>query len=141
MKCGFCGREVEKGALECPYCHYRFEVDAQVLTPDERDTFEGVTIEQDGSTVDNKNVSQGGYGGQGNYSGGQGYQGRYGNGQSGYGQQGPQIKVHSFGCGSGILMTLLILGGLLALVFFLLPTFIVFADIGAVVVFILRLFM
>ena len=61
MKCGFCGREVDKGALECPYCHYRFEVDAQVLTPNERDTFEGVTIEEDGSTVDNKSVSQGGY--------------------------------------------------------------------------------
>ena len=59
MKCGFCGREVEKGVLECPYCHYRFEVDAQVLTPDERDTFEGVTIEQDGSTVDNKNMTNG----------------------------------------------------------------------------------
>ena len=141
MKCGFCGRDVEKGVLECPYCHYRFEVDAQVLTPDERDTFDGGTIEEDGSTVDNKNVSQGSYeqGGYGGQRGGYGAQG--GNGQGGYGQQGPQIKVHSFGCGSSILMTLLILGGLLALVFFLLPTFIVFAAIGAVVVFILRLFM
>ena len=136
MKCGFCGREVEKGVLECPYCHYRFEVDAQVLTPHERDTFDGVTIEEDGSTVDNKNVS----GGQG-----RGYeQGSYGRGQSyeqgQQRQQTPGIKVHTFGCGSGLLMTLLILGGILALVFFLLPTFIVFAAIGAVVVFILRLF-
>ena len=106
MKCGFCGREVAKGALECPYCHYRFEVDAQVLTPNERDAFDGVTIEEDGSIVDNKNVT----------AGDQGY-------------------------GSSILMTLLILGGILALFFFLLPTFIVFAAIGAVVVFILRLFM
>lgn len=140
MKCGFCGREVEKGVLECPYCHYRFEVDAQVLTPDERDTFDGVTIEEDGSTVDNKNVRQDGreqrgYGGQ--HAGQGGF--RAGGGYAG--QQGPQIRVHNFGCGSSLLMTLLILGGLLALVFFLLPTFIVFAAIGAVVVFILRLFM
>ena len=135
MICGFCGREVDKGVLECPYCHYRFEVDAQVLTPNERDTFDGVTIEEDGSTVDNKNVAQGADSGysQGSYSQGNGY------GKSG--QQGPQIKVHSFGCGSGLLMTLLIVGGILALFFFLLPTFIVFAAIGAVVVFILRLFM
>ena len=138
MKCGFCGREVAKGALECPYCHYRFEVDAQVLTPNERDTFDGVTIEEDGSTVDNKNVSQGR--GQGGYD-----NNRDGYEQGGFGgyssqQQGPQIKVHRFGCGSSILMTLLILGGILALFFFLLPTFIVFAAIGAVVVFILRLF-
>lgn len=54
---------------------------------------------------------------------------------------GPQIRVHSFGCGSGILMTLLILGGILAIFFFLLPTFLIFAAIGAVVVFIMRLFM
>ena len=138
MKCGFCGREVDKGALECPYCHYRFEVDAQVLTPDERDTFDGVTIEEDGSTVANKNMTNG----QGKGSD-QGSRGAYGQGSySNGGQQyGPQIKVHRFGCGSSILMTLLILGGILALFFFLLPTFIVFAAIGAVVVFILRLFM
>ena len=136
MKCGFCGREVEKGVLECPYCHYRFEVDAQVLTPHERDTFDGMTIEEDGSTVDNKNVSGGqgrGYE-QGGYRRGQSYE------QGQQRQQAPGIKVHTFGCGSGLLMTLLILGGILALVFFLLPTFIVFAAIGAVVVFILRLF-
>ena len=136
MKCGFCGREVEKGVLECPYCHYRFEVDAQVLTPDERDTFEGVTIEQDGSTVDNKNMTNGQGAG---YE--QGTRDGYGQGSYSGQQQGPQIKVHHFGCGSSILMTLLILGGILALFFFLLPTFIVFAAIGAVVVFILRLFM
>ena len=137
MKCGFCGREVDKGVLECPYCHYRFEVDAQVLTPDERDTFEGVTIEEDGSTVDNKNVSgeQGSGYEQGGYRQGQSYE------QSQQRHQAPRIKVHTFGCGSSILMTLLILGGILALFFFLLPTFIVFAAIGAVVVFILRLFM
>ena len=138
MKCGFCGREVAKGALECPYCHYRFEVDAKVLTPNERDAFDGVTIEEDGSIVDNKNVTAGdqGYGRDNAQGQGRGYR------NDGYSQQqAPGIKVHTFGCGSSILMTLLILGGILALFFFLLPTFIVFAAIGAVVVFILRLFM
>lgn len=134
MKCGFCGREVDKGVVECPYCHYRFEIDAKVLSPNERDTFEGVTIEEDGTTTDNKNVKDNNdrqYR-ESNYS----YQG-----YNRQGKQQPNIKVHSFGCGSSILMTLLILGGVLTLVFFLLPTFIVFAAIGAVVVFILRLFM
>ena len=138
MKCGFCGREVAKGALECPYCHYRFEVDAQVLTPNERDAFDGVTIEENGSIVDNKNVTAGdqGYGRDNAQGQGRGYR------NDGYSQQqAPGIKVHTFGCGSSILMTLLILGGILALFFFLLPTFIVFAAIGSVVVFILRLFM
>lgn len=129
MKCDFCGREVAPGTLECPYCHYQFKIDAQVLTPDERDTFEGVTIEEDGSASDNKNVGRGAE--------------RSGGYERGYGQQNvpPRVKVHTFGCGSGLLMTLLILGGILALFFFLLPTFIIFAAIGAVVVFVLRLFM
>ena len=114
MKCGFCGREVAKGALECPYCHYRFEVDAQVLTPNERDAFDGVTIEEDGSIVDNKNVTAGdqGYGRDNAQGQGRGYH------NGGYSQQqAPGIKVHTFGCGSSILMTLLILGGILALFF------------------------
>ena len=46
MKCDFCGHEVDKGTVECPYCHYRFKIDAQVLSPEERDTFEGVTIDE-----------------------------------------------------------------------------------------------
>lgn len=52
MKCEFCGREVAPGTLECPYCHYQFKVDAKVLSPDERDTFDGVTIEEDGRAFD-----------------------------------------------------------------------------------------
>ncbi len=50
MQCPFCKREVAKGATECPYCHYQFTVDAEVLSSDERDSFAGVTVEEDGST-------------------------------------------------------------------------------------------
>ena len=46
MKCDFCGHEVAPGTVECPYCHYQFKIDAQVLSPEERDTFEGVTIDE-----------------------------------------------------------------------------------------------
>lgn len=132
MKCDFCGREVAPGTEECPYCHYRFTIDAQVLTPQERDTFDGVTIEEDGSTAE-----------QGKMERQEAYD-RQQRGQGAYGVRPnvpPGIKVHTFGCGSGLLMTLLILGGILALFFFLLPTFIIFAAVGAVVIFILRLFM
>ena len=136
MKCEFCGREVENTVLECPYCHYQFKRVAQALNPNERDSFEGVTIEEDGSTNDGGTKTQYQYQTKEEYT-------RYD--QANQRQQHttikPQFKVHTMGCGSGILMTLLILGGILALFFFLLPTFIVFAAIGAVVVFILRLFM
>lgn len=125
MKCSFCGKELERGTQECPYCHCRIEAEVQVLRPEERDTFDGVTIEQDGSTENGARMEDAS-------TEHRAYEQNTG---------GPQIRVHSFGCGSGILMTLLILGGILAIFFFLLPTFLIFAAIGAVVVFIMRLFM
>ena len=39
MKCDFCGHEVAPGTVECPYCHYQFKIDAQVLSPEEVHTF------------------------------------------------------------------------------------------------------
>jgi len=125
MQCGFCGREVPKGAAECPYCHYRMEIDPEVLRPQERDAFEGTTIEEDGTATDTTQISTNAQEQERAHRAEQGA---------------PEIKVHTFGCGSGMLMTLLILGGILALFFFLLPTFVVFAAIGAVIVFIMRLF-
>ena len=39
MKCSFCGKELERGTQECPYCHCSIEAEVQVLRPEERDTF------------------------------------------------------------------------------------------------------
>lgn len=124
MKCSFCGRELNDGIKECPYCHCRIEKEVQVLRPEERDTFEGITIEQDADTdgrtrVEDPREERGAYGKNAR----------------------TQVRVHSFGCSSGILMTLLILGGILAIFFFVLPAFLIFAAIGVVVIFIMRLFM
>lgn len=130
MKCGFCGREVDKGVTECPYCHYRFTLDTQVLSPEERDTFEGVTIDESTGADETSQTSVSDYGERASYEARMREQ-----------AQNSGLKVHTFGCGSGLLMTLLILCGILAVFFFLLPTFIVFAAIGAVVVFVLRLFL
>ena len=135
MKCEFCGREVENTVVECPYCHYQFKREAQVLNPNERDSFEGITIEEDGSTNDGGSKAKYQYQTKEEYT-------RHEQAKQQRTTVNPQFKVvHTMGCSSGILMTLLILGGILALFFFLLPTFIIFAAIGAVVVFILRLFM
>ena len=101
MKCSFCGKELERGTQECPYCHCSIEAEVQVLRPEERDTFDGVTIEQDGNAEGGTRVE---------YMRTERRAYEQNNG-------GPQIRVHSFGCGSGILMTLLILGGILAIFF------------------------
>ena len=134
MKCEFCGREVENTVVECPYCHYQFKREAQVLNPNERDSFEGITIEEDGSANDGGSKAKYQYQTKEEYT-------RHDQAKQQRTTVNPQFKVYTMGCSSGILMTLLILGGILALFFFLLPTFSIFAAIGAVVVFILRLFM
>ena len=30
MKCSFCGKELERGTQECPYCHCSIEAEVQV---------------------------------------------------------------------------------------------------------------
>ena len=80
MKCSFCGKELERGTQECPYCHCSIEAEVQVLRPEERDTFDGVTIEQDGNAeggtrVEDMRTERRAY--------------EQNNG-------GPQIRVHSF---------------------------------------------
>lgn len=138
MECNFCKHQVPPGTIECPYCHYRFTINAKVLTPEERDTFTGKTIEEDGSTTesdDTSNVSST-YENQGNNNSNE-RQTRF---RSNSWSE-PQFKVHTYGCGSSLIVTMFILAAILAIFFFLLPTFLVFAAIGAIVVFILRLFM
>ena len=48
MNCANCGREMDPQRMECPVCRPpRDEV--QVLTPEERENFQGVTIEDPAS--------------------------------------------------------------------------------------------
>ena len=130
MKCNFCGNEVAPGTTECPYCHYQFKIDTQVLSPDERDDFEGLTIEEDGSA---REASYEERTGREIYDDTRGYE------ENHYDSQGPQVRVRTFGCGSGILMSLIILAVLCGIFIFALPAFVIFAAIGMVVVWIMRL--
>ena len=112
MKCNFCGHEVAPGTTECPYCHYQFDVDTQVLRPDERDDFDGVTIEEDGSasssSYEEGNNSREIYEERREY-------------EEYKAQQRPEVKVRTFGCGSGIIMTMLIMAIIASMFFFVLP--------------------
>lgn len=127
MKCDFCGRELDDKVSECPYCHYQIKKDPQILSANERDDFDGITIEEDGTTSESRNSRKN------QEDAKETYNREY--------RSVPNFKVRTFNMRSGFLMTLLIIGGILALVFFLLPAFLMFAAIGAVVVFLLRLFM
>lgn len=131
MKCNFCGHEVAPGTTECPYCHYQFDIDTQVLRPDERDDFDGVTIEEDGSARSSSEQEE--------VSSSDIYEDKseYDEYRT---QQRPGVKIRTFNFNSGILMTLLIIAIVLSLFFFVLPTVLIFAAIGAVIMFIVRLF-
>lgn len=117
MKCDFCSRDVPDRTAECPYCHYRFQLEPEVLVPEERDNFEGVTIEEDGTT----STSSDGIQAAG--------RGRAGNNADGVGQ----FKVRTFGCSSSFIVIMLILSALVILFFFLLPVFAVFAAVFAAI--------
>lgn len=120
MKCDFCGKEVAKGTVECPYCHYRFQLEAEVLPPEERDKFRGVTIDEDGTTSD------GGY--EESAAGKEETDAFSSNG----------LKVKTFGCSSSLFLVVFILLGILALFFFMLPAFLIFTAVFALI-YLLRL--
>lgn len=46
MKCNQCGRELPSDETDCSYCKMESQ-QVQILTPEERQGFKGVTIEQD----------------------------------------------------------------------------------------------
>ena len=130
MKCNFCGREVPRGTAECPYCHYRFEQEATVLNPRERDEFEGVTIDEAGYE------EQQGANNQRTPEYRQGYEYReeeYRRTQTG----GPKIYVKNFnGCSGGLLGILLVIAVLIALFIFFMPLFLIVAGVAVVYYFI-----
>lgn len=126
MKCNFCGREVPKGTSECPYCHYRFEHEATILNPRERDDFEGVTIDEDGyedraSDAGNRRMPE--------------YRESYEYRREEYSsseRRGPKIYVKNFGCGSSLLTIFVVICILIALFIFFMPLFLVVAGIAVI---------
>lgn len=135
MKCNFCGREVARGTTECPYCHYQFTVEAEVLPSAERDSFDGVTIEEDGSTSGEetryeREQEQTGY--DPNH--------KFGQQPSEEERMQQPFQVKTYGCGGLSMMIVMILVALSVLAFFMMPVFLVFGAIGAVVMFLVRTF-
>lgn len=116
--CPECGKERDASVEKCPYCEQELQI--TVLSPQERETFQGVTINQDTDEGREENYQYTGYG--------------------------PNHRVHirhvhvsggSFW--SKLLIALTIMAFLAALVFVALPLVFVVVAIVAVVSFIMRL--
>lgn len=143
MKCNFCGHDVPPGATECPYCHYQLEVDAKVLSRDERDSFDGVTIEENGASSSGGSRNQ-----QEEHREERRYGQSYENSQDdpGYRERQyrqrttsfgvPGIQVHTVGCGLGAFIMALILIGMLFLGIMALP----YVLVGAAIIYVIRFF-
>ena len=123
MICKKCGFEFVEGLKECPNCQTPNEpAEVKVLLPDERDTFEGVTIEE---TTSEKSEE---------------YR-VYNNDKAESSQRGTHVYHSSvtFG-GLGFLWQILILLVVAGIIFVLLPTFLLIFMVMAAFYFILRLF-
>lgn len=131
MLCKFCQHEFDDRLTECPYCHRLVEVEAQQLTREERDSFNGATIEADGTIHEGDRDAAGER--QRN-----GYESTNGT-ETTAGRSG----IHIYRAG-GLMTWLIIALVLIGIVFFVLPAFIFIAVagavVGAVVLFFLRLF-
>ena len=138
MKCNFCGHEVERGTVECPYCHYQFTVEAEELPSDERDSFEGITIEEDGSTNEAPEYEQTEE--RSEYDPNHKF-GQQPTEEEQYQQQQQPFQVKTYGCGGLSLMIVMILVAISVLAFFMMPVVLVFGAIGAIIVFLFRTFL
>lgn len=134
MICKFCHREFEDGLSECPYCHCIVDVEAQTMSRDERDTFSGVTIEEDGSVHDGPRPARQE---EADFSADE----RQEAGDDRSQTVPPAPGLHVFNVGRSLLWVVLILIVLLGLVITFLPAFIIIAAIAAVGIFIARLFL
>ena len=118
MKCPKCGAEMETDASICSRCAAETS-EVKVLRPDERDDFNGLTIQQGGES-DNAT----GFRGEtpGNYE---------------YRSEGPGHRVYvrqvSFGSHMGFLTKLLILAVILFLVFVALPVALIVLAVSSLI--------
>lgn len=141
MLCEFCRHEFDDCLTECPYCHKMVDVEAKSLTREERDSFDGTTIEMEGASGEE------GYTKRAEYQEKNSYYDRdseFRRTERPYdsGRESGRFKVYRLGGGllSWIIFALIVLG----IVFFILPAFlfvgIVGAVAGAVIIFLLWLF-
>ena len=129
MRCNFCGREVEDGTLECPYCHYIFDVEPKVLDPGERDDFAGLTVDGSGAEYTGSNDSTG--------KEDTTYQ------ETETSQKAPggtRIFVQKLGTGKSFLTTVLTICIVLAVLFFVMPMIVIIVGIGMILFYLAKLF-
>ncbi len=115
MKCPTCGRDTAPHETVCPYCR-EGEGQVKVLTPAERENFQGITLDDGPTEGDRRNQYE-----------------------SGDRRQRIYVRQVSFGGKSSLLTKLIILAVVGVVVFVVLPMFFLFFAAAGLVWFIVSL--
>ena len=128
MLCEFCHHEFDDSLTECPYCHKKVDIEAKSLTREERDSFDGTTIEMEGSGGEEGYTRRAEYQEKDSYR----QQDDFRRGDRPYedSRNSERLKVYRLGGGllTWIIFALIVLG----IIFFVLPAFLFIGVIGAV---------
>ena len=127
MLCEFCKHEFDDSLTECPYCHKKVDIEAKSLTREERDSFDGTTIEMEGSGGEEGYTKRAEYQEKDSY-----WQDDFRRGDRPYedSRNSDRLKIYRLGGGllTWIIFALIVLG----IIFFILPAFLFIGVIGAV---------
>ena len=128
MLCEFCKHEFDDNLTECPYCHKKVDIEAKSLTREERDSFDGTTIEMEGSGGEEGYTKRAEYQEKDSYR----QQDDFRRGDRPYedSRNSDRLKIYRLGGGllTWIIFALIVLG----IIFFILPAFLFIGVIGAV---------
>lgn len=119
MRCFKCQKEFDSDSAVCPYCGYQVESDVRILTPEEKEKYDGITIESDGNAYKESDEPQR---------------------QKGRKIYVRQIRMGRTGWGSKLALYFLLAAVVALFIFFIIPTALVAVGVGVLIWFILDLF-
>ena len=129
MLCEFCHHEFDDSLTECPYCHKKVDIEAKSLTREERDSFDGTTIEMEGSPGEE------GYTKRAEYQEKDSYQQQdeaYQRAEKSYEDNRYSDRLKVYRLGGGLLTWIIFALIMLGTIFLILPAFLFIGIIGAV---------
>ena len=140
MLCEFCRHEFDDSLTECPYCHKKVDIEAKSLTREERDSFDGTTIEMEGSAGEEGYTRRAEYQERDSYRQDDDFR----RADSPYEDNRDPSGFKVYRLGGGLLTWIIFALIVLGIIFFILPAFlfvgIVGAVAGAIIIFLARLF-
>ena len=140
MLCEFCRYEFDDSLTECPYCHKKVDIEAKSLTREERDSFDGTTIEMEGSAGEEGYTRRAEYQERDSYRQDDDFR----RADSPYEDNRDPSGFKVYRLGGGLLTWIIFALIVLGIIFFILPAFlfvgIVGAVAGAIIIFLTRLF-